>query len=55
MSVLRESIQKLTRYITPLGKLMEYFQEDVDAMQIELSMWQNAYTAAEAEIKNEER
>lgn len=54
MSFLRESIQKLTRYITPLGKLMEYFQEDVDAMQIELSMWQNTYGALEMEIKNEQ-
>lgn len=55
MTDLRQSIQKLTLYITPLGKLMEYFQEDVDAMQIELLMWQNAYATANSEIKQEER
>lgn len=55
MADLRKSIQKLSLYITPLGKLMEYFQEDVDAMQIELLMWQNAYTAAETEIQHEQR
>lgn len=55
MSELRQSIQKLSLYITPLGKLMEYFQEDVDAMQIELLMWQNAHAAAHAEIKQEQK
>lgn len=35
--------------------MMEYFQEDVDAMQIELSMWQKAHTAAETDIKEEQR
>lgn len=34
---------------------MEYFQEDVDAMQIELAMWQKAGAAAEADIKDEQR
>lgn len=33
---------------------MEYFQEDIDAMQIELGMWQNAYKTSTNEIKNEE-
>lgn len=55
LSELRQSIQKLTLYVAPLGKSMEYFQEDVDAMQIELLMWQNAYAAANAEIKQKER
>lgn len=52
---LRKSIQKLSLYITPLGKMMEYFQEDVDAMQIELSMWQKARTVAEEKIKDEQK
>lgn len=55
MTELRKMIQKLSLYITPLGKMMEYFQEDVDAMQIELLMWQNAGAAAEADIKEEQR
>lgn len=48
-------IQKLSLYITPLGKMMEYFQEDVDAMQIELLMWQKAEAAAQTDIKEEQR
>lgn len=52
---LRKMIQKLSLYITPLGKMMEYFQEDVDAMQIELLMWQKAGAAAQTDIKEEQR
>lgn len=33
---------------------MEYFQEDIDAMQIELGMWQSAYTTAKNEIEKEQ-
>ncbi|XP_055322907.1 TRAF3-interacting protein 1-like [Sitodiplosis mosellana] len=55
MTELRKMIQKLSLYITPLGKMMEYFQEDVDAMQIELLMWQKAGAAARADIKEEQR
>lgn len=55
MTELRKMIQKLSLCITPLGKMMEYFQEDVDAMQIELMMWQKAGAAAEADIKEEQR
>lgn len=55
MTELRKMIQKLSLYITPLGKMMEYFQEDVDAMQIELLMWQKAGEAAETDIKEEQR
>ena len=36
---LRESIQTLTRSANPLGKLMDFLQEDVDAMQRELDTW----------------
>lgn len=55
MTELRKIIQKLSLYITPLGKMMEYFQEDVDAMHIELLMWQKACMVAQADIKEEQR
>lgn len=55
MTELRKMIQKLSLYITPLGKMMEYFQEDVDAMQIELLMWQKAGETAAAEIQGEQQ
>lgn len=36
---LRGSIQTLTRSANPLGKIMDYVQEDLDAMQKELEKW----------------
>lgn len=39
MEKLRVSIQTLCRSALPLGKIMDYIQEDVDAMQSELQLW----------------
>ena len=36
---LRSSIQSLTRNVNPLGKILDFLQEDVDAMQKELVIW----------------
>ncbi|XP_076018108.1 TRAF3-interacting protein 1 isoform X2 [Genypterus blacodes] len=36
---LRTSIQTVCRSAMPLGKLMDYIQEDMDAMQAELQKW----------------
>ncbi|XP_053775275.1 TRAF3-interacting protein 1 isoform X2 [Desmodus rotundus] len=36
---LRMSIQTLCKSALPLGKIMDYLQEDVDAMQNELQLW----------------
>ncbi|XP_054976699.1 TRAF3-interacting protein 1 isoform X1 [Sorex araneus] len=36
---LRTSIQSLCRSALPLGKVMDYIQEDVDAMHNELGLW----------------
>ncbi|CAH1774193.1 unnamed protein product [Owenia fusiformis] len=36
---LRTSIQTLTRSANPLGKIMDYVQEDLDSMQKELEVW----------------
>ncbi|XP_029789390.1 TRAF3-interacting protein 1 isoform X4 [Suricata suricatta] len=38
---LRVSIQTLCRSALPLGKIMDYLQEDVDAMQNELQLWRS--------------
>ena len=38
---LRASIQSLTRSVNPLGKILDFLQEDVDAMQKELVVWRN--------------
>lgn len=36
---LRTSIQSVCRSALPLGKIMDYIQEDMDSMQNELQNW----------------
>lgn len=36
---LRASIQSVCQSALPLGKIMDYVQEDIDAMQAELQGW----------------
>jgi len=40
---LREDIQNLCRSANPLGKIVDYIQEDVDAMQKEMTMWKKEH------------
>ena len=40
---LRTDIQSLTRSANPLGKIVDYIQEDVDAMQKEMTMWKKEH------------
>uniref|UniRef100_A0A0K2UL18 TRAF3-interacting protein 1 C-terminal domain-containing protein n=1 Tax=Lepeophtheirus salmonis TaxID=72036 RepID=A0A0K2UL18_LEPSM len=51
---LKESIQTLTRYANPLGKLMNFLQEDVDSMQRELDTWRNERKQLKAKLNQEE-
>ncbi|SPP83066.1 TRAF3-interacting protein 1 [Drosophila guanche] len=50
---LRDLIQSLTKAVNPLGKLMDFIPEDIDAMQLELTMWRDTYTQAATELKRE--
>ncbi|KAH0621727.1 hypothetical protein JD844_023334 [Phrynosoma platyrhinos] len=50
----RGSIQALCRSALPLGKIMDYIQEDVDAMKIELQMWQNENKQLEEALQKEQ-
>ncbi|XP_069688001.1 TRAF3-interacting protein 1 isoform X2 [Periplaneta americana] len=50
---LRSSIQTLTRAANPLGKLMDFLQEDVDSMQRELEMWQRTNKELVSELRME--
>jgi len=40
---LRQSIQSLSQCANPLGKVLDYLQEDIDAMLSELKSWQEEY------------
>ncbi|XP_021693082.1 TRAF3-interacting protein 1 [Aedes aegypti] len=53
METLRESIQKLTRSVNPLGKLMDFIQEDIDSMERELTNWQQIYSRAVVDLNKE--
>ena len=55
MDTLRDSIQKLTRSINPLGKLMDFIQEDTDSMQREIVMWRDVYQNTNNELLKERR
>lgn len=50
---LRNTIQTLTRATNPLGKLLDYFQEDVEIMQKELLEWKNQYQQVNEQLKIE--
>ncbi|XP_039231080.1 TRAF3-interacting protein 1 isoform X2 [Drosophila yakuba] len=47
-------VQKLTKSIGPLGKLLDCIPEDFDAMQLELTMWRDTYNQASTELKREQ-
>ncbi|CAL1533157.1 unnamed protein product [Lymnaea stagnalis] len=50
---LRGSIQSLTRSANPLGKVMDYVQEDLDSMQQELDKWREENAQHALELKRE--
>jgi P2-related tail formation protein len=52
---LRGSVQTLTRAANPLGKLMDFLQEDVDSMQRELATWQRTNLELMAQLRMEHR
>lgn len=52
---LRVSIQTLTRSANPLGKVMDYVQEDLDSMQKELQRWKQENKEHALELKREKR
>lgn len=52
---LRGLIQILTKAVNPTGKLLDFIPEDIDSMQLELTMWRDTYSQAAAELKREKR
>ena len=52
---LKDLIQKLVRSLNPLGKLMDYVQEDIDSMQREYVKWNEIYKQAAIDLKREQR
>ena len=52
---LRIGIQTLASSAAPLGKVLDYLQEDLDSMQKELENWRSENRYHETAIKAEER
>ena len=44
-------LQTLTRSANPLGKLMDFLQEDVDSMQRELETWRNENRELQSKLR----
>ncbi|XP_011687190.1 PREDICTED: TRAF3-interacting protein 1 [Wasmannia auropunctata] len=52
---LRGTIQTLTRTTNPLGKLLDYVQEDVEMMQKELLDWRKQYRQLNEQLEAEQK
>lgn len=50
---LKEQVQKLVRSVNPLGKLMDFVQEDVDSMQREYAKWNEVYKQSSIDLRKE--
>lgn len=55
MERLRSSVQTLCRSALPLGKIMDYIQEDVDAMATELQTWRRESRENGAALEEQRR
>ncbi len=55
INTLRESIQLLCQSTNPLGKTMDYLQEDVDAMNKELAIWKRESDNYANQAKEQEK
>ncbi|KAF7397737.1 hypothetical protein HZH68_008959 [Vespula germanica] len=51
---LRGTIQSLTRATNPLGKLLDYLQEDIEMMQKELHDWRSQYNQLSKQLEKEQ-
>ncbi|XP_014488037.1 PREDICTED: TRAF3-interacting protein 1 [Dinoponera quadriceps] len=52
---LRGTIQTLTRTTNPLGKLLDYVQEDVEMMEKELLDWKSQYRQLSEQLEREQK
>ncbi|XP_003390429.1 PREDICTED: TRAF3-interacting protein 1-like [Amphimedon queenslandica] len=55
VSKLQSSIQSLSQTANPLGKIMDYVQEDLDSMEQELEMWKKENSQYAETLRREEK
>ena len=54
VNILRDCIQGLCRVANPLGKSLDYIQEDVDGMNKEYALWKQEYKKYKVEFEKEQ-
>ena len=52
---LKGTIQTLTRSANPLGKIMDFVQEDLDSMQKEMDQWKREHKGNLVALQREQR
>ncbi|XP_031356031.1 TRAF3-interacting protein 1 isoform X3 [Photinus pyralis] len=52
---LKGAIQDLTKMVNPLGKLINYLHEDIEAMYSELDMWNNSVRQIMIDVVNQKK
>ena len=52
---LRTAIQSLCRATNPLGRVVDYIQEDVDSMQKDMQTWKQEKESLTAKLNDEEK
>lgn len=55
MNTLQESIQTICRSANPLGKTMDYVQEDFENMTKELEKWRQESSTQQLKVEEEKR
>lgn len=50
---LRDALQKLTKSVNPLGKLLDFLQEDIDSMERDLEKWTQTFKQIRVELNRE--
>ncbi|XP_026479206.1 TRAF3-interacting protein 1-like [Ctenocephalides felis] len=53
LDALRNSVQNLSGAALPLGRLLDFLQEDADSMRRELRQWRDTYTQTVEELKKD--
>lgn len=55
MAQLRDKIQSICKGANPLGKTMDYVQEDFENMSKELEKWKKESSEQQAKLEDEQR
>lgn len=55
LAQLRNFVQSLSKTAVPLGRMLDFLQEDLDAMRMELKMWKEEHAQNLVALHKEQR